>query len=230
MAERKDFEIWESWKNTGNPSDLGKLLHQYDGMIQQSVNRYDNPNIPRTALEGEAKHQAFVAFDTFDPKFGTQLSTHVGNRLRKLFSYVSKYQNIGKIPEGEISSISTYKLAKEDLRKKFKREPSVPELSDYLAWSINRVSKMEASLRGDYIASGDLQDLPSFESNPQFERMRFAYYDMTPEESQVFDYITGSHGKEKLTPGRIAEKMGISNSKVSSIKNRVAERMEIYGG
>lgn len=222
----KDVETWSDWKDTGNQNSLNELLKRYDGMIQSAVNKYDNPNIPRPALESEAKNQAFIAFNTFNPQRGTQLSTHVGTRLKKLYSYVAKFQNIGKIPEGEVSSIRTYQNAKEDLRKKLMREPSTIELADYLAWDLNRVSRMEASLRKDYVG---MDDVSAMETNPKFERMMYAYYEMTPEEQVVFDYILGTHGKPKLTPGQIATKLNVSNSKVSSIKNKVAKRMELYG-
>lgn len=219
-------ELWNSWKQSNDSGDLNELLKRYDGMIQSAVNKYDNPNIPRPALEAEAKNQAFIAFNTYNPDRGTQLSTHVGTRLKKLYSYVTKFQNVGKIPEGEISSISTYKKAKDDLRKKLNREASTIELADYLAWDLNRVSRMEASLRKDYIG---MDEISAMETNPRFERMMYSYYEMTPEEQIVFDYTLGTHGKPKLTPSQIASRIGISNSKVSSIKNKIAKRMEKYG-
>jgi DNA-directed RNA polymerase specialized sigma subunit len=219
-------ELWNEWKRTQNPESLNNLLKKYDGMIQSAVNKHDNPNIPRPAMEAEAKNQAFIAFETYDPNRGTQLSTHVGTRLKKLYSYMTKFQNVGKIPEGEASSIGTYKQAKEDLRKKFNREPSTVELADHLAWDFNRVSRMEASLRRDYIG---MDEISAMETNPRFERMMYSYYEMTPEEQIIFDYTLGAHGKPKLTPGQIASRLGISNSKVSAIKNKIAKRMEEYG-
>ena len=217
-------ELWEEWKKTNSDESLNALYKQYNGMIQSSVNKYVNPNIPRAAIEAEAKNQVFTAFKTFDPK-KAQLSTHVGTRLQKLYSYVSKYQNFGKIPEGDISSINTYKMAKEALRTKLGREAAAPELADYLSWPVKKVSKMEASLRGDYIDTGLMTKL---ESDPAYDRMMFTYYEMTPEEQTVFDYITGSHGKPKLSPGDTARKMNISNSKVSSVKGKIAARMSAY--
>lgn len=219
------MDSWTEWKRTGDEKHLSELYTKYDGMIQSSVNKYMNPNIPRPALEGEAKNQAYIAFDTYDPNRGTQLSTHVGTRLHKLYSYVSKYQNVGKIPEGEISNINTYKKAKEDLRLSVGREPSTIELADHLSWDIKRVGRMEASLRGDYVG---LENISALESNPQFQRMMFTYYEMTPEEQIVFDYTLGSHGKPKMSPGQIAVQMNISNSKVSAIRSKIAKRMGEY--
>lgn len=217
-------EVWKQWRKTSDPMLLSQLYRNYDGMIQSAVNKYSNPNIPRPALEGEAKNQAFIAFQTYDPK-KAKLSTHVGTRLHKLYSYVSKYQNIGKIPEGEISNINTYKQAKDELRTSLGHEPSTTQLADHLSWDIKRVGRMEASLRGDYVG---LENVSAIENNPQFEKMMFTYYEMTPEEQNVFDYTLGVHGKPKLQPGQIAIQLNISNSKVSAIKNKIAKRLHPY--
>lgn len=225
-------QTWIDWTDSKDKNTLGKLFNKYNGMIYSAVNKYDNlnRNIPREALEAEAKHQAFIAFSTYDPSRKTMLSTHVGNRLKKLYSYTSKYTNVAKIPEGEISSIRVFNQAKDFLRQRFKREPSAVELADQLSWPIKRVSKMEASIRGDFMAVGDLQNIKAYESNPAFDRIRFAYYDLTPEEQIIYDYTSGEHGKPRLKPGEIARVMGISNSKVSSIKNNIAKKLEQYLG
>lgn len=217
-------ELWKEWDKTRSDEALTGLYKQYNGMIQSAVNKYVNPNIPRAAIEGEAKNQAFIAFNTYNPK-KAQLSTHVGTRLQKLYSYVSKYQNVGKIPEGEISSINTYKQAKEMLRTKLGREPSTAEMADEMSWPIKRIAKMETSLRGDYIDTGLITRI---EADPNYDRMMLTYYEMTPEEQNVFDYITGSHGKPKLSPGDVARTLNISNSKVSAVKNKIATRMAKY--
>jgi DNA-directed RNA polymerase specialized sigma subunit len=228
MEPNKNLDTWKQWKKSKDPELLGNLLQSYGGMIQQSVNRYDNQNIPRSALEAHAKNQAFIAFSTYNPKHGAQLSTHLGHRLKKLYSYVARFANTGKISEGNIGSINVYKLAKEDLRKKLSREPSIHELADELSWDVNRVSRMETSLRGDYITSGVLQDLPTLESHPMYEKMRYVYFDLLPEEQNVWDFTMGDHGRPRLTPGRIAETMGISNSKVSTIKAKISSKMSEF--
>ena len=55
------------------------------------------------------------------------------------------------------------------------------------------------------------------------------YYDLTPEEKIVYEYINGKAGKKQIgSTGEIAKLSGMTPSKVSRIKKRIAKKIEVY--
>jgi len=229
----KEFDAdkaWRSWKREKDrrkkKKKLGALLVHFDPAIQHRVNQFSGVPLPRATIEAEAKKQAVVAFQTYNPKKGASLRTHVGNRMPKVFRYVARRQNIGTIPEHRVAKINTFKKTKEYLFDVKGREPTTIELADELSWSPQETSRMEAELRKDLGHSLSFQDTAFVDFNQNMETINFAYYNMAPREQLVYDYSIGAHGKEQLSTSKIAAKLGISASQVSKIKKKLVQGIE----
>lgn len=226
--ESDDIALWKKWKATKSSSDLTLLFKRLDPLIQSNVNKYSAAPIPRSALEAEAKKWSLKAFENFNPTMGVKLSTHVSNYLRKLFRYTVQHQNVGRIPEHRALQINSFKVGNTQLHDKLGRPPTNNELADHLAWPIKHVNEMVNSLRQDIAASTGMGDEGTDKHSPQMEVIQLGYHSLLPDEQVVFDYTLGMHGKPKLSPGEIAVKMKLSNSKISKLRNSITAKLHGY--
>lgn len=227
-AHSQAISTWKQWKKDKDPQKLQSLLTYVDPTVQNRVQQFAAAPIPRVAVEAEAKKQAVLAMQTFNPAKGANLRTHVANRMPKVFRYVAKRQNIGTIPEHRVMRISTFKKAKEELFEKLGREPTPIELADNLKWSPQEVGRMESEMRKDLGHSISFQDMAHVDFNRNMETINFSYYSMTPQEQIVFDYSVGAHGKQRIKATEIAKKLGVSVSQVSKIRKRMVDRIGQY--
>ncbi len=223
-----EMDTWKKWKKRRTKKRLGQLLVHVDPVIQRNVDKFTGVPIPRIAIEAEAKKQAVIAFNTFNPKKGASLKTHVGHRMQKLFRYVSQRQNIGRMPEHRTAKVGLFKKTKEYMEEDKKREPTLLELADELGWSPQEVSRMESELRKDLGHSLSFQDMAFVDFNRNMDIINFAYYSLSPNEQLIYDYAVGAHGKIQLKTSQIAKKMNISTSQVSKLKKNIFEKIKVH--
>jgi len=227
---QKDFRAWQQWKETQQSDDLASLLRQVDPLIRKASNVYAGKvNIPRSAIRAEFQIQAIKAFNTYDPKRGTQLNTYLTDQLKRGRRFVTTYQNIGTIPENRIHKITTFNNARQRLEDQLGREPSAHELADRLKWPVREVSALTVELSRKPVATSALAaDMSSFKPSEEAERLRLLQFELDPEEKLVYEYLLGVNGKPQLRPGQIATKLRMSPSKVSRLKNNIAVKAKQY--
>jgi RNA polymerase sigma factor (sigma-70 family) len=235
MAGRKDeMKMWEDWKKSKDPHKLNNLLTSYRPMIKSTVRKWSGGGISDSVLRAKAEVQAVKAFKSYNPNKGTSLGTHVFNNMKKVSRVVYENQNVARIPEHRITKIGTYQNVKSFLEGKYDREPTSSELSTELGWSLKDVNKMERALKQDLLVSNDLLSDYSMQSTFEDEEARdivdFIYYELSPREKTVFEYLTGKYGKPKLSAGEIAKKMRVSDATVSRIRKSIEKKIVKHRG
>ena len=200
-SKKEEFELWEKWK-AGDKKAQNKLIKSLDPLLQQQVNKFYHPNIPRSALEIESKKLALDAFKTYDPTKAA-LNTHVTNHQKHLQRYVLNYVNIGKIPENRALAVGKFQRIKQNLMEDLNREPTLVELADELKWPTQEVERMESELRKDLAPStGEEEDTffeqISYRSEDIPEAIQFVYYEADPEDKLILEYYWGLGGKQQL--------------------------------
>ena len=151
--KEKEFDLWNTYKNTGDKKYKHELIKSFDPIIQSQVNKWSGP-ISREILESEGRMMASKAIDTYDPNKGTALGTHVTNNLAPMSRIVYTHQNTARLPENVTLKINSYNNAKEYLTSVLGREPTTDELHQELGWSVNELNRMEQYLTKDLIESG----------------------------------------------------------------------------
>ena len=225
VVQRREVDLWHHWNTNGRkPEHMKPLLESYKPLLQKEANKFRTVEIPTSAIHAELRKQFVNAVKTYDPKKGTQLSTWVQTNLQKGSRFVKTYQNLGKIPEGQISKIREFKQAKEHLFNINGFEPDTRALSDHLKWPHKRVAQLQKELsREDKSASNYLHD-PAESLNPrELEATRLLQFDsrLSSEERAVYEYTFGMNGKPRLQPGQIAKQTSIHPSKVSRIRTKL---------
>jgi DNA-directed RNA polymerase sigma subunit (sigma70/sigma32) len=235
MADKQqELFLWKKWKKTGEPGYMNTLITSLDPYIQSHVNKFSTVPIPRTALESQAKLLALKALQTYDPKRGTQINTHLGHELKHLNRYVIEYQNVGKIPENRGLAISKFQNIKSNLTEDLEREPTVVELADSLQWSPAEVERMQNELRSDILITQGKEeaffDTTYNKSDKERDIVEFVYYQSAPDEKKVLEYTFGLGGNPKLTVAEMAMRLNKTPAEIRTISKNLHKIIEDASG
>lgn len=228
-ARRKatELSLWKEWRKSERPETLGQLLDSFGPVFTQTVKRFESVPLPPSAILGEAKRQALHAFQTYNPKAGASLGTHLHNYMQKVNRFVYEHQNVGRIPEHRITQIGTYKAVQAELREKRRRDPSAAELADELNWSLPEVERMERELKRE-VPESAVDDVDfSFSASGEAQRiLQYIYYELTPQEKVVFEHLTGWAGKPRLDEAEIAQRLSLTRERVKKVKAAIAAKVK----
>ena len=223
--------MWQRWQQGGRrPEDLKPLLDSIRPLIHSQANIYAQHlrDVPPAAVRAEFLNQAVKGLETYDPNYGTKISTHLRNHLDKAKRFITSYQNPARIPETRVYKIGQFQRAETELDERLGRPPTQHELADHLKWSPRQVGMMQREVRKAYATGQSEMDPVGFTPSRQQEVLRLLPYDLTPDEKQVFEYLYGVGGKPKLGPGDIAQRLGMSAPKVSRLKSAIAQKYTKY--
>jgi len=238
---QQEMLMWNEWKDSGeDPHKLDPLVKSMDGLVNYRVNQFaGRVPLPTPAIEAEVNKHLIQALRDYDPNYvgqsgnKAQLHTHVTNRLKKVRRFVTKYQNIGAIPEKRSENITEFRTIRTEMSDGLGREPSTEELADKLKWAPAEVVRMQSEERRDLLTSAHISEStdpsvlwPSRDN----EVIALLRYELTPRENLVMDYSMGLRGKQKLGTNDIAQRLGVSPPTVSRIKGKIAKKFEEYGG
>lgn len=238
LRRQKEMGMWQDWKESGeDPQKLKPLLTSLNPLVQKQINIYRNKvPIPPAAIEAEFNNHLVTALRTYDPNRGAKLSTHVHNQLKRGRRFITKYQNIGGIPETRSYKITEFRTARTELEDKLGMDPTSHQLADELGWNVREVERLMAEDRRDLptglfrSAEGEQYDPAVQFPSREMEVIRLMPYSLDNDEKAVFEYTFGLSGKPMLKPGQIAKEMNMSPSRVSRIRAKLANKVTNYYG
>lgn len=220
-----DIDLWHLHRK-GDREATNSLLGRLSPYINARVSLYRDVPIPQPAIKGYAMRVALHAMDNFDPGKGTQLSTHVVNRLQRVSRYVNQNKNVARIPEHRLLRVGTYQSVHSSMGAQLGRPPSVEELADELGWTHREVQTMGSSLRSDLAASSMPESMEGRILNRGQETMHFVRGGLTPPEKQAFDHLWGFAGKPQLSVAAIAKKSNLSTDRVYRLRRETAQEIQ----
>ena len=224
-SKDRDIELWKAWKRTKSPMDLQPLLKQFEGLVNKEVNRWGGV-IAREVLEMEGLRLAKQAFETYDPKAGTALSTHVTNYLQKLSRTVYEHQNLARIPEYQTLKIKQFEKARSDLESQLGRDPSASELASKLMWSLAAVEELRTQMRRESLESKDTHGIPVAGYGAHDSQIHLVYHDLTPMQKVVFEHKTGYGGAPVLSGDELMKKTKLSQGQLSYELNKIKDKFK----
>lgn len=231
VTQKKELDLWHEWNNNGRkPEHLKPLYDSFKPLLQREANKFRGVELPKSTIQAEMRKQFVNAIKTYDPNHPKKpkLSSWITTNLLKSSRFIKTYQNLGKIPEGQISKITEFKRAKNELFDKYGHEPDTITLADYLKWPKKRVAQLQKELRSDLPSSAFLHDPAESLTPKELEAVRIIQYDkrLSPEERSVYEYTFGMNGRQKLQPGQIAKKTGLHPSKISRIRSKLKDYLQ----
>lgn len=232
-TQKKEIELWHKWDQNGRkPEDLQEIHRSFKPLINKKVSVYaGRVPIPTSAIRHEMNKHFITAVKTYNPTKGAQLNTWVQQNLKKSRRFINNYQNMGKIPEGQISLIPKYDQAFDELTDELGHIPDARLIADRMGEPLNKVKQLEKERRADLSSSGFQSDPSEVLAPKELEALSIIQYDLTPEERTVYEHTFGMNGKKMMKPGEIAKATGMHVSKVSRLRNKlkdkVTEAMEV---
>lgn len=227
--QAKELEMWRRWKEGGmQQKDLAPLLRSFRPMIRARVNMYAHKvRIPPSAIDLNFQIEFVHALRSYDPSKGA-LGTYVYQYLNKGKRWIAEHQNVGRIPENRIYKITPYNNAVARLTEELGREPNEDEVADELGWNAKEVSRMAAEQRKDLVLQAFEEDPSTIIPSKTEEVLKLFKYELSGEQKEVYEYLTG-FGKPRLTStSDIAKKLGIKDYQVSRIKSQIEKKLKRY--
>lgn len=229
---KKEQELFQTWKTNGyKPEHLKPLMQSLKPLIKSQSSKWEGRvEVPKAAIFFEHEKQAYNALKKYDPSKG-ELSTWVGNYLKKAGRFVQQTQNFARITEPIIQKIGKYKAVKDDLTERLGHEPDDHALHEELmphGFSLKDVKRLGKEVRKTYIDGVEGTDVvpASVYSPREHEVLQLIQHQLNPTERIVLEYSLGLNGKPKLGSGAIAKKLKLDNSKVSKLRSGIFEKMK----
>ena len=232
MDNRKqnELDIFNRWKKTQNKEDFQQLYGSMKNMIYDAAKKASyNSNLPESAHRVYAAQAFLDSLRTYDPKGGSALQSHVyGSVHNKVKRLNYEYQNMGKMSEQRAVVVGRFQNEYESLKSQLGREPSAAEMADHMSLPLKQITVLQKELRKDLSMGEGTDEVAYAEGTEEEEFLAYLYYELTPEEKVVYEYITGHYGRPKLVRGNnridfagIAQRMGVSESKVRTLHNSI---------
>jgi DNA-directed RNA polymerase specialized sigma subunit len=226
-------EAYELWRKDPSPERMGELLDKADPVLRSALQSYAGGN---DALRSKARKLAVGAFQTYDPKKGAKLRTHVMTQLQPLTREARVYSQTVRIPERV--SLDLYKVRQEGqkLRDKLGRDASDQELSDAAGLPVRRLAHVRAFERGERAESGlvDSEGALTYPGTSKIDPdqilLEYVHHDLTPVDQQILEWRTGLNGKEQLTNNEIARRLNLTPGAISQRAARIAGRINELKG
>lgn len=223
-----ELEAWNKWMENRSPDNLRRVLDILKPTIDNNARKLTG-NLPKSAVRAKMTSLTMQYLDRYDPS-KSKLNTYIENTAgEKLHRYVYEHQNLGKIPEPRIIQIGTYNKVKSSLEDELGRPPTPQELADELKWSKRQIELLQKEMRQDLVQ--DFTFVNTFDDSRSDidEHIQLLHNELSGTDKAVVEYLYGLEGKPVLSNSEIARKLGISQSMVTQIKSKLAQRLSGSG-
>ena len=215
------------WKANPSPETIAPLLDGLKPTIDSGLRSYAAGQ--EDALRTKAKLLTVRALQTYDPKAGTRISSHVMNSLQKLYRERADRENIVHVPENVILERNRVTKAADNIESEKGRAATAEELADATGLSTGRLAKLSEYKHVEPEArflseKGDT--LYTRTADPHKMWIDMVYAEMDPIDKKVFEWSTGYAGAQKMQKQDIAAKLKISPPAVSSRINKIIGKLE----
>lgn len=230
-----DIHLWHAFKTNPGKETFNPLYNQMKPFIDRAIYKHKlNSGIPGTAFDIQAADQFLKTVNTFDPNKGSWLRDKVAIDSQKASRLNYQYQNLGRIPENRATQVGNLRRAQDHLRNFLGREPTVTELADEMGIPKSDVVLLLKELRAD-LTEGQTKGLEAhymnFEDPEEQKMMQIIYYELSPLDQNVFDFLTGSHGRPRLMKGnkpdydKIAKECRVTTKDVYLSRDRIQNKI-----
>lgn len=237
----QDKTLYRKWKQDPTKENFQGLYNHFKPLLRSAMSKSSYySNVPNSVFKLRAAQQFYDSLNSYSEGGGAKLHSHIyGSVQNKVKRINTDYGSLSRITERNkdrlgVFQINDFNNAKLMLEEKLGREPSPMELSEELNVSINDVERFSHEIKKTLSLNEQLEDLVTFQDISEDEaEMAMLYYDLSPEQQLVFDYASGTHGKQAILKAnrnvdweRIARTIGISLHKVQKARDHIVKRWE----
>ena len=224
-------DLFKIWEKDPSPKNMSSILNCFNPLLNKTLQRYRSNPIDDQIILGDLKSHFVDAVETYDPKKGVKLITHIFPHLQKTSRFVQQNSGAIRIPENQLSNIRNFNQAKDDLKRNLNRDPLIDEIADEMGLPIKnvvRITKMISSgVPSELLNLGMISNESSENNFDQNMIMNF-YYDLDNTDKKVFQYTTGYLGNEILSTNEISKKINRTPEFIEIRKKILATNLYKY--
>jgi len=221
---------YDTWYKDQTPENLNAVVTALGPIITSEIQRYAGP---KPLLRAKAKTFAIRAVRTYSPEAGARLQSWVVSQLRPLSRYSKNLQPVHVSDDLYRQSSEMHQRAL-DYELENGRTPSDEELADYTGVSVKKIRKFRqarpaVSSESQYLEAGAASGSDAGTLLPGVQNVSYVgaaselvYNSLNKRDQTIYDYKTGSHGKEELPAIEIARRLGVSPAYISQVSARIA--------
>lgn len=180
------------------------------------------------SLEPRAWILAFEALNTYDPKKGAAVKTHVFNSLQRLNRVRAERSTAMHVPENVREDSVVIGEFVRDYTDRFGIEPSQALIADKLSMSTKRVRK--AMTQGERLESSSLSEhgdaAGTRSRDPADIWADYVYHDLSETDKKIFEWTTGYGGSKIIPKIQIASKLKVSPAAISIRISQIQKRLQ----
>lgn len=230
-----ELEIFKKYRQTGDKRYFQQLYGSMKPIIYHAAKKAAyGSNLPESAHKIYAAQAFMDSLRTYDPNKGSALGTHVYNAVQhkvKRLNYM--YQNLGSMPEPRAQKVGVFQNEIENLKAELNRMPTNEEIAKRMSIPVSEVVNMHREISRDLSLGEGTEEVGFAETSREEEALHHLYFDLTPEEKTVYDFVMGQHGKPQLVKSNkkidfdaIGRNMGVSASKVRNVLSSIKKKLE----
>jgi hypothetical protein len=241
--QRQELEAWQRWRQNPNPQDFKWLHESHQPLIFRAQERnLRSTTLPKAAVRSDGLRKYITALQTWNPSKGA-FSTHLNYVMQHNNRYLTKYQNVGKIPAERAEMIGLMQNRLAHLRETLGREPSNAELADDMKTSMGEVAELSRKmqkltprtvetlrreLRRDLNAEAPGGEV-HLESSPVLDHLIFLHGSLSPEQQVVLEHTFEGFGKPVIEdPMKLGPVIGMSPQKIRALRQQIHDKVQKY--
>jgi len=229
-------QAYTTWRKKPTPENMAMALEAANPVIRSALTSYAGGN---EAFHTQAKKLAAQGFQTYDPRLGTKLHSHLMNQLQPLRRVTQRRTNVVHVPERVQSDLYHLRQAQQSYFDRFGQDAADSELAEQMGVPMPRLRHLRKFMRQESSESnvqtlGDEGSEPFYpgsnQVSPESVWMEYVHHDANPIDQKILEWKTGYNGKEVLPTLEIAKRLRISPSAVSQRATRMAKRLSELQG
>jgi RNA polymerase primary sigma factor len=247
LLTRQEEESLTKKAKRGNREARRKIINANLKLVVNIAKRYSHFDLPLMDLIAEGNIGLMRAIDKFNVRKGFRFSTYAAWWIRQAISraLIDQGKTI-RIPVYMSEFIARYKKIHEELRQRFKREPTRGEIAIRLKIHADKIAEIEmwiqkkASLEapvgeegdsqlGDFIQGKDYADTnKEVEKFFDHERVLHLLDFVTERERQVLNLRFGITNGKPHTLAEVSKILNISRERVRQIEKDALDKLKKY--
>lgn len=235
QLEDEYADAFDAWKLSQNPQTNSALLRAVDPVIGTAIKSYGGPSRGSPMLRSRARQIALRAFTSYDPLQG-KLKTHLLSQLRRLQRVGAQQAQIISVPEQVALDRRHLEETEREMEIRSGRTPSDQSLANTTGLSLKRIMYIRQGrppvAEGQVLAGQPIesQTMPASRIPGQDDMLagwgELIYHDLDEVNQTIYDYLTGAHGRDRLSTAEIARRLGVTQSAVSQRAAKIQEMLD----
>jgi hypothetical protein len=215
-------QAYSTYKAEPSPDNLTAVVTKLKPTIGYALAQHGAADDP--LVHSKALLYAADAVESYDPKYGASLPTHVSHSLRQLSRAVRQSRAPVRIPERvQLDAFKLHQATQEFIDERG-REPDTWELADYAQLPVKRIEKIRTFQMAipSEEATGDIEKhVPDMDH----EALDYIMHDADHTDRRILEMKTGYGGHPVLSPKEIAVALNLTPTQLTRRSMRLTKRI-----